>query len=883
MSPATEHDDHVSGLQHIRTLLAAGRAHIKSAHDQHSSAREIVAALTNLCDRAIEQTWQNTVMSIPSEHSGVNQQLALVAVGGYGRRDLAPYSDIDLLFLASHEPSHELREFISRLVRNLWDVGLKLSHSVRTVAGCITAARQDLTILTALAEARLLVGNSPAFTEIQQQICRLLRTTSLNRLITQIEADRRNEHHDYHAQTVLLLEPNLKKSPGGLRDYHVFRWLALARFGIREIETARSSGVLSANDADAIINGRDFLQMLRNEMHFHADSAQDVLTREEQLRLAAWLGYRDEGSLLGVERFMQHYYRHTTAIHEAVSRFTDRLRQPRLTGRILQRMWSEWVAEHFVLTRSEISIAPDARSAVLGDAELILKLFDAARDRGVPVAYESIERLRATCPQIHVTAAARRQLLRILAKPVGLGSLVRNLHRVGLLSRLLPPFEHARCLIQFNLLHRYTVDEHSLRALEAAVRRLEDNGPIGHAYRECRRKDLLHLAILLHDLGKGLGDDHCEIGRQLAEQVARDMQLDTHETQLLCTLVHQHLLMANTALRRDLSDDATLVQFARTVATPEMLRMLYVFTAADMQAVSPEYWTAWKEALLDELYCRTAEVLTGEAPADDEQGRARAIREELTRSLRQHFPADWLEQQLTLMSPAYLQTTDAATVADHLDVLRQMHSALQMSSAPVHVESRHRSDTNVTEYTVFTRDDLIEGLFSRIAGALAASGFQIVSARILTRPDGTVIDTFTGQDTTVAGAPSLDRRAEVAEQITAVLLGRRHMEDMLARRWQDIGSDSTLMPATPQVEIDNDSSERFTIIEVFAEDRLGRLYAITRTLFELGVYIHSARISTHGSQIVDVFYVTDRQSAKLADPAKSQMIRRELLQRLEEV
>ncbi|MBI4581507.1 MAG: [protein-PII] uridylyltransferase [Planctomycetes bacterium] len=870
-------DDQLAGLREFKSLLARGRDGVKALHAQGRPPGAVAAALTDLCDQIVARVYRQAIEhSPPEDRPAIVKDLALVALGGYGRRDLAPYSDIDLLFLAGDADSPAVRSFVSRMVRDLWDVGLKLSHSVRTRAGCIGAARQDLTARTALIESRLLIGGSPRFSDLQRQVHRLFPAWAINSLIGEILSQRAKEHQDYHAQTVLLLEPNVKKSPGGLRDYHMLRWLAFARYGVQDPDLLRVGRILAAEDADALMRGLEFLQNLRHEMHFFAGSTQDVLTREEQLRLAEWLNFRDEGPLLGVERFMQQYYRHTTAVNDVVARFIEGLRRPGRLRRIVDRISTGRIEKYFLLSRRTIAVAADARERVLGDAELMLHLFDCARLYNVEVSHETLERLRTACPEVAVTPAARRRFLRLLANPMGLGGVLRRLHRVGLLSRLLPPFEQARCLIQFNLYHKYTVDEHSLRAVEAAARRLDDSEPIGQAYRQVHRKDLLHLALLLHDVGKGLGEDHCEAGLQIAERTAADFGLSEHERQVLCFLVHRHLLMAVTAFRRDLSDEATLVQFARAVTTPELLRLLYVLTAADTEAVSPENWTAWKESLLNELYLRTAEELTGEVPLGDEPTRAAAIRTELVRGLSGAFPDDWLARQLGLMPLSYLETVPVAVIRRHLEILRSL------SADTPYVDSAYRPETNFVEYTVFAHDNLVEGLFSKIAGALTASGFQIVSARIVTRADGTVIDTFSGLDLTFTGEPPPDRRQEVADQVAAVLRGSQNVEALLSRRRLPLGGPSNGRPhASPQVEIDNDTSSRFTIVEVFADDRLGRLYTITRTLFELGLSVWSARISTHADQIVDVFYVTTQDGAKTADETQLHVVRQRLIEALE--
>jgi [protein-PII] uridylyltransferase len=860
----------------LKRMLAAGWEEIRVRHAGGAAGREIASALTDLCDRAIAEAYAASIEFLSVEdRRAVVVGLAVVAVGGYGRRDLAPFSDVDLLFLHAPAAPPIVGEFISALSRGLWDIGLKPSTSVRTAEQAVAFAREDLKHLTALTEARLLIGSSVLFEELGRLVDGLISSVPVTRFLDEVLAERAREHQGYYAESVCLLEPSIKKSPGGLRDLHLIRWLARLCHGTLDSAALCRKGALSAGDADALAGAAEFLQKLRNELHFHAGMSQDVLTREEQVRLAAWLGFESRGALLGVERFMQAYYRQTTCVHDIAMRFIDQASETRRRRSVLSlsRLAMRRVEGHFLVSRGRIAIAPGEADAIAGDARGLLELFELARRHNVRVAHETLERVRAASPGCAATATARDYFLRMLANPVRLGDVLRGLHRVGVLSRLLPAFEHARCLIQFNLMHKYTVDEHTIRAVEAAARRADDPGPLGQAYREIHRKDILHLALLLHDLGKGLGDDHCEVGRRIAEAAAGQFGLDEHERHLLVFLVRRHLLMAHTAYRRDVTDLRALVQFARTVATPEILRMLYVLTAADTEAVAPGEFTAWKASLLNDLYFLAAEELTGEAPVADEEDRARAIRQGLLEVLQVSFAAEWLQTQLEAMPLGYLLSTDAERIAAHLQVLHGL------VPGGVRVASEYDAAMGQSVYTIFTYDDLTPGLFSKIAGVLAASGFQVASARIVTRTDRVVVDTFRGLDVDFSGEPPMDRRLEIAERIEDVLLGRRAVESLFTQRRAPLGRSGGAIPSEPpKVEIDNDSSDRYTIVEVFAGDRLGLLYAIARVLFECGLSVHSAKISTHYDQIVDAFYVTAAGGEKVTDPGRSEAIRRRLME-----
>ncbi|HEX7898122.1 MAG TPA: [protein-PII] uridylyltransferase [Planctomycetota bacterium] len=839
----------------LRDLLQKGRASIRAVHEGGAQGGQVSSALTDLYDRVISASFLAAVERLPGdERARALRELSLVAIGGYGRGDTAPFSDVDLLILTARRPSKAILDLVGGLVRDLWDLGLKLSQSVRTPADSVDFARRDLPHFTALAEARQIAGAPALFHELQRKLQRHYHGMALGRFIDAVLEERKKEHQDYFA-TTSLLEPNVKKSPGGLRDIHLLRWIAQPRYGTRDPELLRVSGVLTAEDARTVGEVGEFLSRIRHELHFKAGGASDVLTRDEQVRISKWLGFENQGALLGVERFMMRYHRHTTALHDLVSRFAHGARRRTGLTAVFNRVVRRRVGDHYLLDRDVIALDPAAPPEVLKRADVLLDLFDLARRNKVHVAHESLERARTAVPACEITPAAREKFLRIMAEPVGLGILVRELHRIGLLGRFIPAFEHARCLLQWNQYHKYTVDEHSIRALEAALFRYVDEGPVGQAYRETKRKDVLHLALLLHDIGKGYEEDHSEVGKRIAEELATLLGLGELERGQLVFLVHKHLAMAHVSQRRDLSDEATILQFVREVKTVEALRMMYVLTVADTEAVAPGSLTAWKESLLTELYSRSMEELTGTAPVADEAGKVEKIREALREKLAKDFEREWLRAQLAAMPATYLRTTAPADVAAHLLAIKGF------DPKGVSVAARWLPDMELTEYVVVVRDDLTPGIFSKIAGALAAERLGIHGAQIVTRADGLVLDSFLAEDPDFKAEPPAGRRAEVGKTIEDVLLGRKSVEALFAARPVPPRPARENHPSTggpPQAAIDNGTSDRCTIVEIFADDRQGLLYEITHALFEMGLSIASAKISTRLDQVVDAFYVTER-------------------------
>ncbi|MBI3857185.1 MAG: ACT domain-containing protein [Planctomycetes bacterium] len=589
--------------------------------------------------------------------------------------------------------------------------------------------------------------------------------------------------------------------------------------------------------------------------------------------MAKWMGFESQGPLLHVERFMQQYHRQTTALHDMVMRFAQGAKRPGALSKVMSRFSTRRLDGHYILTRDAISIEPDAAPETMARAETLLLLFDLARRHSVEVAHETLERVRKAVPGCTLTPESRKLFLSVMSVPAGLGLLVRNLHRVGLLGRFIPAFERARCLMQFNQYHKYTVDEHSIRALESAVFRAEDAGPVGQAYRETKRKDVLHLALLLHDIGKGYEEDHSEVGKRIAETLSSELGLGEHERQQLVFLVHKHLVMAHVATRRDIADPATLVQFVRTVGTEETLRMLFLLTVSDTDAVAPGSLTSWKESLFVELYMRATEELTGDAPVSDCEARKAELCGQLRKSLAAEFGSEWLEPQLAAMPLSYLRKYPPEVVASHLRAQRDL------GAAGVRVEFQHLKERGLTQITVFTRDGVTPCIFAKITGALAALRFQIAEADIVTRSDGLVVDTFRGEDSDFRGEPPSARREEFVRTIEQVLLGKKTVEALFSARHDPSSPGPRNLAGVPtQVEIDNSTADQATIVEIFADDRPGLLYSIARTLFELELSIRSAKISTSLDQVADAFYVTDKSGSKIVDEARLDLIRKRLLE-----
>ena len=869
------------------SALAWHRQAIKQRLLDGATAGEVMLALTEFVDGLVRDRYRSA-MKQAGEGAQVAgaQHCCLVALGGYGQRELAPFSDIDIMFLYREEAGEAAPALFREVLHHLWNLGFQVGHSMRTTQDCVELAGQDLTIRTAMMTARFLAGSPNLFQKFHRLYAKEVIGRGAGRFIEQKKEERQREYTKF-GQTIYLLEPNVKKSKGGLRDYHLLRWAGMARFQASTLQDLADGSLLSRQDFLSATEARDFLWRVRAFLHVGAGRAQEILSFDEQVRLASLFGFEDRPNLLGVEQFMQQYYRHTVGLHETLIRFIDRCQAVTAKRRSSRALPSDLVDGYFSVTGRRLTVPSELRARMLDSPELLLRLFQMAGSRRLKIEADLVDEIHSHMDSVSSeafrTPEASRVFLKILSGPGAVAATLEAMHRAHLLEKLIPVFATLRGLMQFNQYHKYTVDEHTLLAVGKAEALAMEPGVMGVVYQEIRRKDLLHLAILLHDLGKGRKEDHCEVGKAIAEETSARLGFDLQETRTLMFLVHRHLLMSHTAFRRDPYDENVLVPFAQEVVTPEVLRMMLILTAADIAAVGPGVLTKWKESLLIELYLRTLRTIAGEQ--DDKMAGPNSLKR-LTREVAQEFKTivagglGWIESQLDRFPLRYLHGTPPKRIAAQLEAIARLQTG------DVLVEGIFNEELGTCEFTVITHDTLTPGIFSKTAGVMAAQGLEIFDAQIITRNDGVVVNTFQASDPDFSGAPPVERLDDTAETIMRVLKGEESVEQLRSRKIR-LSSTSPMSAErhSSEVVIDNRTSDRFTVIDVFADDTQGLLYVITDSIFRLGLSVQSARISTRldddiqpslrtggRHEVVDVFYVTDQHGGKIADQARLEAI-----------
>ena len=841
-----------------RQQLADGRQKLQQQFDLGSPGIQLGFFLTDLMDKMVIGLFQAALESHP--HSArLQNDVALVAHSGYGRRDNAPWSDIDVMLL--HRPGVQamIPAFAGRLVQDLSDVGVALGFSVRTPRQAYSLAGSDPVICTALMESRFLAGNQSLFDGFFEKYRRRFSRRTLNTLIRQIEDSRTSERRKY-GDTVYLLEPNIKRSSGGLRDIHLLRWVGFAAYGENQPQKLKQMGKLSATDHATLRDARDFLLLLRHALHLYAGRAQDVLTMGEQLRIAEKRGYPGDEGVLPVERFMQEYFRHTTEVHNIVSNFVSAAKWISPLQIAIHNMFGRSVDNDYIVGPRYISARRSGHQRVRGNLVESLRLMDLSNKHAKRIDHDLWQVIRDSMLNEAVEPVTPRVaglFMSLLSETGRLGQLLRRLHELYLLDKLIPGWGHARCLLQFNNYHKYTVDEHSLRAVERATDFLDDDGELGRVYRKLEPRSTLHLALLIHDIGKGFAEDHSEVGRRIAKDVADHLCLSNRESRRLQFLVHRHLMLNHLAFRRDNSDEGILAEAASEIGTTTNLRMLYVLSCADLAAVGPGVLNSWKQEVLTDLYLRLMQRLSSED--DTSNPRLVSQRDRLKKAAARRPDRSWFQRHIDVLPTAYLRGANDEEVLDELERLRTLPKGEAVAWGT------YLPAQEVSSYSVGARDDIKSGIFYRLAGALTSQGLEILSAEIHSLADGMFLDRFYVHDPDHGGEPPSSRFEQVSDRLVKALLEDEHQPPSFRTVWQDRASDTSLSRKPTQIRIDNSISDRHTVLDVFAHDRPGLLYAIARKLHELGLSVQIAKIGTYLDQVVDVFYVVDENNRKVSD------------------
>ncbi|QDU54537.1 [protein-PII] uridylyltransferase [Aeoliella mucimassa] len=845
-----------------REQVQTGLEEVRRLHDSGLASVQVCARISSVIDQVLLKLFEASLDSMPEDQGKkLRERVALVAVGGYGRRQQAPCSDVDLMILYAGAQDDAVRQFTQRLTQDLFDTGLKPGHSLRTVAEAVRLARSDTVICTSLIESRLVIGSLPLFEEFRRTFQQMVerRGTAFCR---EFIMARKEERHKF-GETVYLLEPNIKRTPGGLRDIHLLRWLWFAKSGESDPNRLLQKGVISNFDHRRLMSAQSYLLHVRNEMHFGSNSGSDVLTRTEQKRIAEKFQIRDKGAMLPVELFMSDYFRHTSHVSFLTTRMCDLVSPPPVMSWVLEPMLSKALSAEFRMGTREISATQLGTTKLAKNLEDAIKLVDLARLYDKRIAQETWYHVYRSAPaySMELTPLAVRRFREMLDSPLLLVEALRRMHELGILEKVLPDFTAARCLLQFNRYHKYTVDEHCIRSVGEATKLGERSDHAGHVYRKLTRKWLLHLVLLLHDLGKALPGDHSETGAEIARRIGPRLNLTDEETALAARLVQKHLWMTHAALWHDTSNADYVRQFASKIETPEELDMLYALSCADLAAVGPGVLNQWKVNVLGELHRRARALLT-DTPDVEQLPRRKAARHAVWSQLKQQEQHDhWYEEMFRGLPESFVTTVAPETIAQALRSFATLEERQGIAFANYIAESK------TVEFIAGVSQGVGRGIFSAMAGVLRSQGMSILAAETAALHDDILLLRFQATDTDHKDSkePSAPERLE--KLCKAMVKAIDSDEPPKFRRiWgQDAHNDAEeLSTLKSEVRLNTDISEDSLIIEVFAFDRIGLLYELARAVHEMNLSIRFAKIGTHLDQVVDVFYVTERNGSKPA-------------------
>ncbi len=888
----------------FRRHLARIQHHVQESfeHDQITGL-EAARQLGGLVDGLVLALFDHATTT-----EKLTEKLSIAATGGYGRGALAPFSDIDLLFLTQAEPNPATLRVVEYMLYFLWDLGLRIGHATRSIEQCLAEAERDVTIRTSMLDARRIGGDKSLFNEFHKRFRANCQENGAGEFIAAKQAERTARHRRF-GESAFMVEPNVKEGRGGLRDMQTLYWIARYIFDTQTMgelaaPNGPAGGLITETEAKHARRSWEFLWTVRFHLHYVAGHAEERLTFDLQPVIGARMGYTRHGRQDGVERFMRHYFLNVREI----TRIT-RVLEPALTRAALGP--PAFAAETdkalldagFVLAEGQL--LPLSGRDFSDQPIQMLRILQVARDRNLelhPLALRALIRSERKVVSLRGDPRAAAIFLDLLCgaeadhpRPdVARADHGRPEHRradgarwlailneTGFLGRYIPDWARIVGQMQFDTYHIYTVDEHTIEAVKVldGLDRgdLSEVAPIASSLMDqLQSRRALYVAMIMHDIAKGRGGDHSEIGAELALEVGPTLGLTAEETETVSWLVLHHLLLSQTAFKRDIDDPKTILDLADVIQSPERLRLLLVLTVADMRAVSPKVWNNWKATLLRQLYSHVSEVLAGGLSTTERDVRVARAKQAAAAQLYGWEPAE-VEHFTSLGYAGYWLSFDPETHARHARLIREA----ERRSLPLTVDTQPLPARAVTEVTVYVADHA--GLFSRIAGALAVAGASIVDARIHTMTNGMALDTFWIQDASGGAFDAPHRLARLSVLIEQALSGRIRLAAEIKRVSKTLlGRRMRAIHVPPRVVIDNRASNTHTVLEVNGRDRPGLLHDVTAAISDQGLQIASAHVTTYGVRAVDVFYVKDVFGLKVENDRRLAQLREALLAALSE-
>nr|WP_050929158.1 [protein-PII] uridylyltransferase [Aestuariivita boseongensis] len=863
----------------LRKAKEDGRAAIAAAFAENPfAARPLTRAYTFLTDGLVRSTLYLAQTHLhPVANPTDGERIALIAVGGYGRGEMAPYSDVDLLFLTPYKITPWAESVIESMLYLLWDLKLKVGHASRTIKECLRLGQEDFTIRTALLEHRFLDGDRALAQELKTRLrTELFSGTGRDFIEAKLE-EREKRHRKYFQRYVV--EPNVKEGKGGLRDLQSLFWIAKYIRNVEDPAELVDLGVFRPEEFERFVKAEDFLWGVRAHMHLIAGRPVEQLTFDMQVEVAERMGYQDKAGRRGVELFMQEYFLHATAVGDLTRILLSDLEANHVKSEpLLERIFRRKprVKPGYEVVHNRLNL--EKPKQFLADPLNILRLFEEALRTGMLIHPDAMRLVRANLhlidDEVRNNREAQRIFLDLLLKHGNPERALRRMNELGVLAAFIPEFEPIVAMVQFNMYHSYTVDEHIIQCIAqlAMIEKgelVEDLPVASGILKKGVNRKVLYVALLLHDIGKGRAEDHSMLGAQIARQVAPRLGLSKSEVETVEWLVRYHLLMSDMAQKRDIADPRTVRDFCKAVQTVKRLDLLCVLTVCDIRGVGPDTWNNWKAALIRALYRQARRALeTGMEDLNRENRGAEA-----KKALREALP-DWSKADLKRETARHYDPYwQGLHVTAHVDFARMLRELDQIDDpARILINLFPDEDRDATRASFVMSDH--PGIFSRVAGALALVGANVVDARSYTTKDGYVTDAFWIQDS--EGKPyEASRLPRLTQMIEKTLRGEVVAREALKSR-DKVKKREKAFNVPTHITFDNEGSDIYTIIEVDTRDRPGLLYDLARALADMNVNIANAVIATYGEQVVDTFYVKDMFGLKYHSKPKQKALEKKL-------
>ncbi len=795
-----------------------------------------------------------------SEIEGCDGRIALVALGGYGRKELFPFSDVDLMILYHPKVKKHITKVTDAVLYPLWDTGLEVGHGVRTVAESISHAREDYFFLVALLDARLLHGSQDLFDELIKAYRKKFVDGHREGFVEKMKSHRQSRRERFGSHS-FLLEPHIKEGRGGMRDIQAMMWTARVVFGLNTLDDIQGAGLLLEEERNEFLDAMNTLIRLRCHLHFVSKRKNDQLYFEQQEEVAEAFEYRTSGGVRGVERFMRDVYNVLQTISVTSDLFFDHVDEVLgLAGK--GKLIADKVVENGIEIRTGRVHLTASRSQILAKPQTLIRVFLAMARTGLPMHYRTRKSISGCVALItdkeRTSPRFAKSFFTLLLEAKDIALLLETMLETGVLTACVPEFSKIATLAQHDLYHIYTVDRHSLQAV-AELHALVENW--ARVVRNVKDIKVLYLAALLHDIGKGSGRDHSLEGAELAGEIGKRFCLNKKECSTLQFLIRYHLFIPENALRRDLNDAVFIKRCAETIGDMNRLSMLYLLSVADSKATGPSAWSEWKATLMEDLYLKVSPYLdqgrhgVQDVAAHEEQG-VEWLREQIRVQLKGKGE---LKIDPETLSPDYILSFSPEAIAGH--VLTQRDNFQRIRQKSLIVASRADETWSLL---IMTTDR--SGLLAKICGVMALNNLSVVKAQIFTWGDGTVVDVIDVQSTNGLSFAEKDWAA-LNNQLDLAIehrMGLSHrlyskLSSTYGRRAQMVGD------VASKIVVDNESSDNYSIIEVYAADLPAQLYHITQAMADFGLNIHKAYIATEVEQLIDVFYVLDSRGHKLTD------------------